>query len=266
MKNRASFIPFFLVFLVLSFIIFGMSKSGLLKPIEPIFQTVFAPVQSFVYESFSAMTKLGFNFEKQNLKNENMDLTKKLVDQNRLIADNKALRDQFETQNPKSTNLVSAQIIGAPGFIPGVSVPETFTINKGEADGVKSGNAVVVKNNLIGKIYKTTKFLSSVVLITNSTSSFTARTMETDALGVLKGQGGEAMVFDNVVLSDTLTAGDTVLTKGDVEVLGTGLMPELVVGKITAISKNPSSLFQKAKVESIVDFSKLSNVFVVLSQ
>jgi len=49
-----------------------------------------------------------------------------------LIEDNKALRDQFQTENPKSTNLIEADIIGAPGFIPGISIPETLVLNRGE--------------------------------------------------------------------------------------------------------------------------------------
>jgi len=179
------------------------------------------------------------------------------------MEDNKALRDQFETKNPISTNLIPAQVVGAPGFLPGITVPENYTIDKGEADGVSFGDAVVFKDNLVGRVVKTTQFLSSVQIVTNSSSLFTVKTLETNALGVIKGQGGGNLILDNVVLSETLKLGDMVLTKGDLDINGGGFVPDLIVGEITAISKNPSDLFQRAKIKSRVDFSKITKVYVV---
>jgi rod shape-determining protein MreC len=183
-----------------------------------------------------------------------------------LIEDNKALRDQFETKKPISTNLIPAVVIGAPGFIPGITVPENYTLDKGEIDGVKVGDAVIYQENLVGRIIKTTQFLSKVQTITNTASSFTAKTLETNALGVVKGQGGGNLILDNVVLSDNLKVGDIVLSKGEVDVSGNGFVPDLVAGEIIAVSKNPSDLFQSAKVNSHVDFSRIDKVFVVSFQ
>ena len=180
-----------------------------------------------------------------------------------MVADNNALRDQFNFKNSKSNNLIPATIVGAPGFIPAITEPESYTLDKGENDGIKMGDAVVYEDNLVGRIIKVTKTLSSVQLITNSSSSFTAKTLESNALGVVKGQGGGGLMLDNVVLSDSIKIGDLVLSKGDLGVLGIGLAPDLVAGEIVAVSKNPSDLFQRAKIESRLDFSKLDKVFVV---
>ncbi len=264
MKQRPEVTAYFLIFFILSVAIFALSKTGVLSPFEPIFQTIIAPVQSTVYNGFSFVTGIGSNSKIKDLENKNDLLTKKLLDQDKLIKDNKALNDQFLTQNPPSDNLLPAQIVGAPGFVPGLSVPEDYIIDKGLADGVKVGDAVVVGDNLIGIVYKTTKYLSSVSLVTNSSASFTAKTMETNALGVVKGQGGGGLILDNVVLSDNLKVGDLIVTKGDASVLGEGVMPGLILGEIVAISKNPSDLFQRAKLNARVNFSKLYKVFVVI--
>jgi rod shape-determining protein MreC len=263
MQKRNSFFSYFLVFLALSLVIFGASKAGFLKPIDGLLKGIFAPFQAITYGTFSKITSFGSNAQMQTLKAQNLALTKKLIDQNTLIQDNKALRDQFQTQNPRSLSLMEADVIGAPGFIPGISVPEILILDRGENDGIKIGEAVVYQDNLVGKVVKTSLFLSEVMLITNSSSSFTAKTLSMQSQGVVKGQGAGEMILDNVVLSDSLEKQDTVLTKGDVNGEGTGFPPDLVVGKITSISKSPSDLFQKAAVKSKIDFTKMDKVFVI---
>lgn len=249
----------------MSFVIFAASKIGLLKPLDSLGKGILSPVQALTYGVYAKLTDFGSSAQIELLKAENIALTKKLIDQNKLIGDNKALRDQFQTQNPKSLSLMEADVIGAPGFIPGISIPETLVLDRGENDGVKIGQAVVYEDNLIGKIIKTSAYLSSVVLISNSSSSFTAKTMSTQALGVIEGQGGGEMILGDVVLSDTLQKKDTVLTKGDVNSGGIGIPPDLVVGEIVSVSKFPSDLFQKANLKSKINFSKLTKVFIIVN-
>ena len=177
MPKRNNFFSYFLIFLFLSLVVFIASKSGLLKPVDSLAKEILSPVQALTYGVYSKITEFGSNPKIEALRAENLLLTKKIVDQNKLIEDNKALRDQFQTENPKSTNLIEADIIGAPGFIPGISIPETLVLNRGENDGIKVGQAVVYEDNLIGKIFKTSAFLSSVELISNSSSSLTAKTL-----------------------------------------------------------------------------------------
>lgn len=265
MQKRRSFFPIFIFFILLSLLVFASSRISFLKPIDSLSKAVFSPFQSLTYGVFSKITDLTSNEKLKKLSDENKVLTKKIIDQKRLEADNKALRDQFQTLNPRSANLVPAQIVGAPGFIPGISVPEMLILNRGENDGVKVGNAVIFKDNLVGKVVKTSSYLSSVLLITNSSSSFTGKTLQTNTSGVIKGQGGEKLILDNVLLSENLKKDDFVLTKGDVNEEGVGFPPNLIVGKITSVSKKASDLFQKAEITSLVDFVKIQDVFIITS-
>jgi len=54
-----------------------------------------------------------------------------------------------------------------------------------------------------------------------------------------------------------------ILTKGEVGSDGIGVVPDLIIGKITSISKNETSPFQSAEVMPVIDFSKLTNVFII---
>ncbi|MCL6096303.1 MAG: rod shape-determining protein MreC [Patescibacteria group bacterium] len=264
MKRKENFLLAFLVFALLSLLFLGLSKIGVLNPVSSVLQKITAPFQSATYNFFNSVTLFGESPKLKKLQAENLALTSMLSDQKKLKDDNAALSDQFKTVFPNSNALLPANIVGAPKFIPGISAPETFIINRGTSDGVTVGKTVVYKNNLIGKVTKASDFLSEITLITNSSSSFTARTSSTQALGVIKGQGEGQMILDNVLLSDSLKLSDLVLTNGDVSLNGSGYPPDLVVGKIVSVDKKASSLFQRAEVSSFIDFSKITTVFILV--
>lgn len=257
--SRKNFFPIFILFLFLSLVILFLSNFVLLKNGLSILDAVLLPMQSLgvqsgEHEVTSALTKL---------KTENERLKQALRNQTNIENENKALKDQFQTTTISSQELLPATIIGYPSFLPGISLPEFYVIDKGEKDGIKKNQAVVVKNNLVGFIEKSESNRARVKLLTENTLAFTGKTEKTQALGVVKGRGNGEIIFDNVVLSEKLEKDDFVVTKGDTDMHGVGIPPDLIVGKIVSIDKKPSALFQVAKVHSLVDFSKTSLVFVV---
>lgn len=177
----------------------------------------------------------------------------------------KALRDQFETTTIPSVKLLPAKIIGFEGFLPGVSRPTRLVLDRGKSDGVRVGQAVVVKNNLVGRVGKITENRSQVTLLTKSGWSFTGKTSKTNAQGLLVIEGGD-MLLKNVVLSDELSKKDLVVTKGDENIDGVGFPPDIVIGEIVSVDKKASALFQTARVRSFVDVVGLSTVFVYTGQ
>lgn len=263
MREREKFLGIFFIFFFLSVVFFGLSKMGAMDKIQFFFENVISPIQRNVFNVTRGLTTF-VKGSSPSLLEENRVLRKQLVDQKTLIEDNKALRDQFQTSIPRSQNLLPARIIGAPSLVPGISEPEIYVLDKGEKDGVIVGQVVVFKNYLVGKISKATPHYSLVTLIINPDFSATARDMETEALGVVKGQGGDLMVFDNVLLSDQLGLSDLVVTKGEMDMRGVGIPKDIIVGKITSVDKKPSALFQTASLKSLLDFSRIEMVFIYL--
>ena len=184
-----------------------------------------------------------------------------MADQKKLEAEISAFRDQFETETIRTNILLPSNIVGMKGFLPNTP-PSEFIIDKGKKDGIVLDDAVIFKGNLIGQVSITSKFLSKVLLITNSDSSFAAKT-EAGVLGIVKGQGNGEMIFQNVLLSENLKVGELVFTSPGSDLEGRGIISNLIVGKISSIEKNPSDLFQKAKLKALVDYPKLSKVFIV---
>ena len=261
MKTRESFLPAFLVVAFLCILLLTLSLWGKLKFLA-FLEKPTSSIQSISYNFFQKLPFVSENSKIKDLRDENLDLLSKIAGFEKLRKENQALSDQFQTSYPQSYKLLKAEIIGAPGFIPGVSVPTNFILNKGSKDNVKEGSAVIIKDNLVGIIAKVSVNLSKVNIINNSSSSFTAKT-ENGAQGIIKGTGG-GLTLENVLLSENIRATEIVLTKGDVDFEGVGVPPDLVVGKITSVEKSASDLFQKAKIESFVDLPRLSTVFVYI--
>lgn len=253
MKRKHLTVPV-LILLCLSLLIFIFKDSFL----KGFFENSLVPFIRLLPNSQEDKTEIG------RLRRENQELLQKLSILESLQSENKALKDQFETQTPRSPQLLPAKIIGSPRFIPGVSLPEVFILDKGKKDGVIVGLPVVVGSSMIGRISTVSEFVSEVRLLSSQSNSFTAKTRETNAQGVVKGKGNGKIVLDNIVLSDTLKKDDIVVTYGDVSVTGNGLAEGLVVGKIISIEKKSSNLFQSAQIKSLVQIPQLSTVFVLV--
>ncbi len=259
---RRNNVSTFLLFLLLSVVIFSLSKTAFFQKTDSAVYSLASFFSKPSYKLFSVFTSFGVNPQISELKKENLDLTKKIVEEQALISENKSLHDQFETSNPKSLSLLPADVIGSPRFLPGITSPESLVINVGTKDGAKLGSAVVFRNNLVGKITKISDSLSEVTLITNQSLQFAAKT-EKGTLGVVKGEGNGDMILDNVLLSDPFSKNEIVATNGDFTVESTNFVPNLIVGKVVSVDKIPSDIFQRGKLQSFIDFSKLTEVFVI---
>jgi rod shape-determining protein MreC len=255
MQRRASFFPIFIIFLLLSGIIFFFARSGAFAGLTGFFEQATVPLQRFVFSTIHSEGELS---SEEKLREENRNLLTQLAKQKELERENRALHDQFEATNPVPQELLPVKIIGRNN--------DQLIIDKGSKENIIPGNIVVYKDNLVGKVVKVSTHLSVVHLATHPTISFTAEAIKTETLGVISGRGGTVFIFGNIVLSEKLEKDDLVRTKGDVDEKGLGFPPDLIVGKIIAVNKQPSALFQSAEVRSLVDFSKLSTVFVLLQK
>lgn len=250
MQKRKSFFGVFLIFFILSILLFTLSRAGLLNGLTGFLQSATVPLQRAVF----GLAHTDSKGEVSKLREDNIQLAAQIVEQKEQESEIEALRDQFETSNPSPRTLLPASVIG--------SSDNSLTIDKGQEDKVKKGDVVVIKDNLIGSVEKISQHALVVNIITADNTSFTAKTLKTGSTGVVKSQGAK-LIFDNVVLSDKLEKGDLIITKGDIDEKSLGFPPDLVVGKIISINKKASSLFQSAEVESLVDFGRLETVFVI---
>lgn len=249
-NKRSKFLEYFLLSALLCFLVIGLGKFGALNIPISILSEVFTPIR-LVSSSVIAES------QKESLKKVAASVKQQKID-----AEMRALRDQFAISNPRSSSLLLAKVIGMPSFIPGVSSPEYLILDRGDEDGIKKGQAVVLFENLIGKIDQVGQSSSRVILVISRDVSFTGK-LESGAIGVVTG-AGDTVEIANILSSEDVEKDTQVRTRGDQDLEESGIPPDLVVGKIASIEKNPSALFQKAQIKSFVNFTKLNMVFVVV--
>lgn len=249
MKQVKAIAPIFFLLLILSlFILFFFQN-----PLTAVLQTVTLPLQQWTVGM--TLKPTGTMTPQEELQQENNQLRGELAQMQELKKDDQALHDQFKTTTPAPQKLLPAGVIG---------VQDTYLlIDKGSVDGIRLGDVVVVQDNLIGSVAKVTPHISQVVLLSDPSTSFTAQSAKTSANGIVRSIDGGTVIFTNVVLSDKLEQNDIILTKGDRDAQGHGYPPKLIVGKIISVDKQASSLFQAAKIESLVNLSQVRMVFVM---
>lgn len=248
MGDRKRHFEYFLVSLVFCILITVLGRFGFLNFTYDISSSIFSPIR---------VLATGVVSKEQDLAQVSEDL-----EEQKIKADMEALRSQFAVFYPRSQNLLPAKVIGMPSFIPGRSTPEYLILDRGENDGVRVGQAVVLSDNLVGKIDRASKTSSRVILSVNKNVSFSGKT-DAGAIGVVRGTG-DGIEIGNILPEELLGKNAKVLSKGDQDINGSGIPPDLIIGKIISVEKDPSALFQKAQIRSLVDFTKLNMVFVLI--
>jgi len=251
-----------LVFLVLllSILLWGSGYVEIWTTnIQKAFSNIINDLKIFINE-LKAIFTLTESLQKEIeiLRNENFDLYKENL-RLKMILEN--LRRKEETAiwlkelEKKNFSFVYANIIGRDP----VKWNLEFKIDKGEKDGVKKGMAVIYKDQIIGKIYKTEKNFSIVKTIYDPSTVVGVMIWETKDYGIVKG------AFDHIemayIFSDHgIKTNHNVITSGIDEYIPYGLK----VGYISHLEEKNVLAFTRIKVYPMVDLSNMEGVAVCL--
>ncbi|OLN23491.1 rod shape-determining protein MreC [Domibacillus antri] len=140
---------------------------------------------------------------------------------------------------------------------------ELITIDQGESSGIEPDMAVITASGLVGKVKSTSKFTSTVQLLSaHDPQNRVSAIIQADAAiyGLIEGYDEEKkMLKMTKIPSDSNVAkGQTVTTSG----LG-GVFPKgLVIGKVTELVPDEFGLTQTALVEPAASFYDLEHVMV----
>lgn len=143
----------------------------------------------------------------------------------------------------------------------------TYTLNKGEKDGIKTDMVVVASGGLAGKIVKTTESTSILLAVIDSRCGVPALAEESRDTGVVKGISNAGTTAGSCNMSALPTnalikPGDTVITSGMGDVFPKGIK----IGKITEVSEGGTGQINtSARVTPSVDFDHLENVLIIVN-
>src|SRR3989344_5872100 len=232
MKNQTIYVLILLI--LLSLIIFVTNKTPVVNSFSGAVQKIFYYTKLFFYQTKVNIKNpfdLSSSSDFEKVKEEHKKLAEKIVDYNKLKNDNKALRSQFESGIDHSWQLLPARVIG---FLGRPNFPDVLIIDKGEQDGLREGSGVILGKYLIGKVQKVSKYYSKILLSTNKDFSILAKTSSNNTLGIIKGEEN-FMLFDNVLITESMSDSDIILTRGEVNDVGIGIPSDIIVGKISSI-------------------------------
>jgi rod shape-determining protein MreC len=162
------------------------------------------------------------------------------------------------------------KLLGAGAALPGVlgSVPvlliehragaQNALIGAGSADGVSPGCPIAVPAGIVGRVVTVGRGVSRAQLLLDASAAAGARIARTGELGVVRGDGHDALVLNNIATTSSVARGDLIETAGI-----DGIYPRGVpIGRVSTVSRG-SKLFLEIRVTPSADFSRLTDVLLL---
>jgi rod shape-determining protein MreC len=193
--------------------------------------------------------------DNQRLQDQNADLRRQLAELAAAGADNHALRQALNFERAYGHATLAAQVVGRgpDGF------SLTIEIDRGTADGVRTGMVVVSGAGLVGKVRETGPHAAIVQTLADPQSRVNAFLSRSSLEGTVTGGPGALQMVIDPRFEIAPSVGEWVTTSG----VGGGFPRGLVVGQVGTVSHNDAASADEATVAWVNDLSSLSVVLVI---
>ncbi|MFL5735633.1 MAG: rod shape-determining protein MreC [Chloroflexia bacterium] len=259
----------FVVLVLVSLSLILLSQGRQLQPVESAAGQVLTPVQAAAHDVTAG---IGGWIEGIRRTGELQDENKRLrtaLDRDtaekatieQLKRENENLRSmlKFQTARP-DIKAVQANVIG--GDPTGTS--EILTVDKGTNDGITTGMAVVSPGGiLVGQTKEVKATRSTILLITDISSSIAVATEETLIPGVMEGrwQKQGRLLMRHIPRDEKVQSGDILLTTG----IG-GVFPKgLIAGQIYNIRQSDVATEKEAEAYPLTQLNAVEQVLIITS-
>lgn len=194
--------------------------------------------------------------ENETLRKENLALLSEGIALQDVKRENEELRAVLDLGLAEEFDMVIGEIIGKN------LGQDVITIRGGQDKGIQKGMSVITSEKVaVGRVIESFGAFARVQLISAKESRLDARVDKTEVTGVIRGRGGQKLVFDLVRQEDEFHEGDVVVTSNLSEVF-----PEnLLIGTVEKIVKTGVDPFQKANVKPFFNLKLAELVFVIIS-
>ncbi len=250
----------FLALLSIACFLFFLDLYNFLSLPKSLAQTITSPIQYGLYKTGK---NIGRQFEFIVLARYSAQQNKALTEQlffvlsenanlRRKLAETEGMLLQQNSLNPQTFNMVPARPVGLSRYL---------FIDKGSEDGISLNQAVVYKDNFIGKVTRVSPKQSAVLLPTDPDSKISAFVQNKDgrARGILRGNFGSEMLMDKVLHETPISMGDLVYTEG----IETSLPRGLIMGTVSEVIEQQNEVVKQAKVRSMFEITNLDILFVI---
>ena len=257
------------VCLIISIVLFTVGvrtgDSGPLGAVRGAFQTLTTPVRLVGSAISLPFQGLGNIFS--NLTADQATLSELEAENDQLRSRNAELEEAEQTatrlqglldlQNTYDLQSTAAHIISGSSD----SWSSTVTIDKGTTSGLSVGMAVTSSSGVIGQIVECGATSSTVLLVTDESSSISAMVQSSRAQGMLNGSADGTLSLNMIRTDQTVNVGDIVVTSG----LG-GVYPKgLPLGTVSAVEKYDGALYYTIDVQPFTSTESYEEVLVITS-
>lgn len=171
-----------------------------------------------------------------------------------VAVENERLRGLLDLRQQVSGDLVTARVIGRDA----TGRSHTLLVDRGEADGLFAGAAVLAPDGIVGQIFQVSAHAARVLLISDHNSGVDALGQRSRVRGIAEGTVDGDVNLKFIKRTDDVQAGDKIVTSGL-----DGIFPKgFLVGTVTNIDKRGQSIFQTIEVTPMVAFDRLEEVMV----
>jgi rod shape-determining protein MreC len=251
--------------LLLSLYILAPAAKGRLRadPVGPLLLALMRPLQMGIQTTVAGIKNIHQRYVAlRGLSSENERLKARLVDleseRNQLLeaeATNRRLSELMEFRSHLPASSVTASVIGNSAS----TWFHSFILDKGSADGVDKGMAVVSPVGVVGQVVSVTSRSAKVLLVTDPHSGVDVVVQRTRARGIVTGSVEYGPIMKYVKRSEEIQEGDRLVTSGLDRIFPKGLL----VGTVAKVRKKNFGLFQYVEVALAVDPSRIEEVLVV---
>jgi rod shape-determining protein MreC len=261
----------FTILLVTSLVLMAISSSPLVTEFQNAVDYAMRPVQGALHGiaegvsgAVGAIAEIDrLHTDNANLRRENDRLNAENLRAQALEGENEQLSTLLQLQGSFNYKTAAAEVIARESS----EVRRTVTLSKGSDAGIAKGDVVVAAGGaLVGRVTDVGPNFSIVTLINDRTSTVIGETETNGAKGEVVGQLGGALIMQNIDSTETVQAGEQVLTAG-IQLPGGIRSPYpkgLLIGEVTDVKKEASSVVQTAYLLPSVDLDKVTYVLVVL--
>ncbi len=192
----------------------------------------------------------------EELRKQNQSLRVRVAELEEARLENERLRALVDLPMAGELKSAAAHVIGRPSN----SWDGVIVIDRGSADGIRSGMPVIGPQGLLGQTVTVAPGSSKVRLITDQRSGVAAMIQRTRAEGVVRGNLDGRLTLDFVSMDTPVKEGDVVITSG----IG-GVYPKgLPIGEVSEVKREPNALYQSIRVQPASDPSGLEEVLVIV--
>ncbi len=196
--------------------------------------------------------------ENERLREEIQELELRLIRMQNKAAEAQRLRELLELDLPEDWSYTGARII-ADRVSPSGAM-ETLILNKGSSQAVHKEMAALTPKGLAGKVIKTSRNFSQLLLPTDPNSNIPVVSYNNRSRAILTGQGPDSLPKLEYMTRDSpLSEGELLLTSGMGDVFPKGIP----VARVVKVEQAEHSLFQEVRARLLTEFSRLEEVLLL---